>query len=407
MMTTMKTKGLMLATGLATLAMMQPAMALDAEAFIDRIEAVYGAMGYEFDFGPASVDGSTIIVEGVTIGIKGLSEEPFTVDTLLTFTGVEEYENGAFTAEELSIPDIDTEFASDPVGHISVTGMVLQDLWLPPEGDTSAEALMQTVGRVASGPLVVSRDGAEVIRIDGMEATNDYTFADDDSLESITSQATISNIWADLSTVGEEEPEAGAVIEALGLTNVSGNISQSMTWTMADGHLVIDESLIDFDDIGALNITFDVTGFTLGVLDKIYAMQASDLDPTSEEAQAQQMMMGMEMAQALSIVGASVRYDDAGLAGRLLDMFAAEAGVERAQFVEMIKTMVPAMVGEAGIPALTNLVVPAVNAFLDDPQSLEVRVAPPSPTSFLVLAAAAANPAGLITALGLTVTANQ
>ncbi len=404
---TMKTTGLMLATGLATLAMLQPAMALDAEAFVDRIEAVYGAMGYEFDFGPATVDGATVTVDGVAISIKGVSEEPLKVDTVLTFTGVEEYEDGAFTAEELSIPDIDTEFASDPVGHLSVTGMVLQDLWLPPEGDTSAEALMQTVGRMASGPLVVSRDGAEVIKIDGMEATNDFAFAADDSLESITSKVTISNIWADLSTVGEEEPEAGAVIEALGLTNINGNISQSMVWTMADGHLIIDEGLMDFDNIGALNVTFDVTGFTLDVLDKLYAMQASELDPTSEEAQAQQMMMGMEMAQALSIVGASVRYDDAGIAGKLLDMFAAEAGVERAQFVEMLKTMVPSMVGEAGIPALTDLVVPQVNAFLDDPQSFEVRVAPPSPTSLLVLAAAAANPASLITALGLTVQANQ
>jgi hypothetical protein len=33
-------------------------------------------------------------------------------------------------------------------------------------------------------------------------------------------------------------------------------------------------------------------------------------------------------------------------------------------------------------------------------------VAPPSPTSLLVLMAAAANPAGLITALGLAVEAN-
>ncbi len=404
---TMKTTGLMLATGLATLAMLQPAMALDAEAFVDRIEAIYGAMGYEFDFGPATADGSTITVDGATISIKGVSEEPLKVDTVLTFTGVEEFEDGSFTAEELTIPDIDTEFASDPVGHISVTGMVLQDLWLPPEGDTSAEALMQTVGRMASGPLVVSRDGAEVVKIDGMEATNDFTFDGDDALESITSKVTISNIWADLSTVGEEEPEAGAVVEALGLANINGNISQSMVWTMADGHIVVDEALMDFDNIGAFNVTFDITGFTLDVLDKLYAMQANDLDPTSEEAQAQQMMMGMEMAQALSIVGASVRYDDKGIAGKLLDMSAAEAGVDRAQYVEMLKTMVPAMVAQSGVPALNDLVVPQVNAFLDDPQSFEVRVAPPSPTSLLVLAAAAANPASLITALGLTVQANQ
>ena len=407
MMKTMKTTGLMMATGLATLAMLQPAMALDADAFVDRIEAVYGAMGYEFTFGPATAEGSTITIDGVTISITGMDEEPLELDTVLTFTGVEEFEDGSYTAQELTVPDVDTEFASDPVGHISVTGMVMQDLWLPPEGDTSAEAMMQTVGRMASGPLVISRDGAEIIKIDGMEAVNDFAFAGDDSLESITSKVIISNIWADLSTVGEEEPEAGAVIEALGLTTISGNISQSMVWTMADGHLVVDEGKMDFDNIGALDVTFDITGFTLDVLDKLYALQASDVDPTSEEGQAQQMMLGMEMAQALSIVGANVRYDDAGLAGKLLDMFAAQAGVDRAQFVESIKPTLPALVGQAGIPALTEMVVPAVNTFLDDPQSFEVTVAPPSPTSMLVLAAAAANPAGLLTAMGLKVTANQ
>ncbi|ODT79463.1 MAG: hypothetical protein ABS76_19965 [Pelagibacterium sp. SCN 64-44] len=407
MIRTIKTTGLMLATGLATLAMLQPAMALDAEAFVDRIEAIYNAMGYELSFGPASAAGDVVTVDGLTLGIAGMTEEPMDVDTVLTFTGVVEYEDGSYTAEELTIPDIDTEFASDPVGHVSLTGIVAQDLWFPPEGETSAEALMQTMGRFATGPLVVSRDGVEVIKIDGMEAASDFTFAADDALESITSKVSVSNIWADLSTVGEEEPEAGAVIEALGLTNISGNITQSMHWTMADGRLTVDESLFDFTDVGALDVTLDISGFTLDVLDKVYALQASDLDPTSEEAQAQQMMMGMEMAQALNLISASVRYDDAGLAGRLLDMFAAQSGVERAQFVQSLKAMVPAMVGEAGIPALTDLVVPEVNAFLDDPQSFLVAVQPPSPTSFLVLAAAAANPASLITVLGLTVAANQ
>ena len=407
MIKTMKTTGLMLATGLATLAMMQPAMALDAEAFVDRIETVYKAMGYDFTFGPASVDGDTVTVEGATMAVVGLDEEPSEIDTVLTFSGVVEYEDGSYTMEELTIPDIDTEFATDPVGHLSLTGIVAQDLWLPPEGDTSAAALVQTIGRVATGPLVVTRDGVEVIKLDAMDMTSDFTFADDDSLESVRSDFSITNIWADLATFSEDDAESAAIIEALGLGTINGNISQSMDWTMADGHLVVDEALFDFADIGALNLTFDLTGFTMDVLDKIYAMQSSDLDPESEEGQAQQMMMGMEMAQALSIVGASVRYDDAGIAGRLLDMFAAQSGVERAQFVETIKPMVPAMVGQAGIPALTELVVPAANAFLDDPQSFEVKVAPPSPTSFLVLAAAAANPAGLISALGLTVAANQ
>ena len=136
-------------------------------------------------------------------------------------------------------------------------------------------------------------------------------------------------------------------------------------------------------------------------------MDAASTDATPEEAQAQQMMVGMELLQALTLTGSSLRYDDAGLAPKLLDMFAAQSGADRATFVEGLKAMVPQLVGQAGIPALTDLVVPAANAFLDDPKSIEVAVRPATPTTLLVLSAAAANPAGLISAIGLAVTANQ
>jgi hypothetical protein len=407
MIRTIKTASLLAATSLVTLTFLQPAMALDAQTFVDRITAVYGTMGYGLSFGPATLDGDTITVDGVTVDMKGSGMEPMVLDTELTFAGVVENDDGSYFADSLTIPDIDTEFAQEPVGHLTVVDMVAEDLWLPPEGQTTADVLLQVVGRMASGPLTVTRDGVEVIKIDAMEAASEFTFDDNDALESIASTMSISNIWADLSTVGEEEPEAGAIIQSLGLTNISGNISQSMNWTMADGHMVIDEFLFDFADVAALNFTADITGFTPAMLDKVYAMQNSDLDPASEEAQAQQMMAGMEIAQALSIGGVTLRYDDASLAPKLLDMFAAQSGADRASFVEGIKAMLPAMIAESGIPELADLVVPPVSSFLDDPQNLEVVVKPATPTSVLVLAAAASNPASLIQALGLSVSANQ
>jgi hypothetical protein len=130
-------------------------------------------------------------------------------------------------------------------------------------------------------------------------------------------------------------------------------------------------------------------------------------DPSSEAAQAAQSMMGMQLLQAVSIGGATVRYDDASLAGKLLEFFAKAQGLEKAQLVEGLKTMVPQMIAGVGIPELVDLVAPAVSTFLDDPKSLEVDIAPDAPTSLLVLMAAASNPASLITALGVSVTANE
>ncbi|WEJ34015.1 hypothetical protein [Devosia sp. SD17-2] len=406
MMMTTKIKGLMLASGLATLAMLQPAMALDAQAFMQRIADVYKMGGYDITFDTATANGDTVVVDGLNVSITGV-DEAIALDTQLTFTGVSETDDGGFTAERLTVPDIDTNFSEDPVGRVTVTGIVVEDIYLPPAGPMDTVDLMMTAGRMATGPITVTRDGADFFSIAGIDATNEFSFDANDELTDIVSVFDITDIRADLSAASEEDPDTAATIEALGLTTISGNINQSMSWTMTDGHVVIDQFLMDFDNVGALNFTADLSGLTPAILDKIYAMQASTMDPTSEEAQAKQMMLGMELLQAISLAGVNVRYDEDSLAGKLLDFYAAQSGAERAEFVEGIKAMLPQMIGQFGIPALSDMVVPAVTAFLDNPQSFEVAIKPAQPTSLLVLSAAAANPAGLISALGLAVTANQ
>lgn len=412
-MRTIQTARLLLLSGVATTALMGPAMALEAQAFVDRVAEVYKTIGYDFSFGEATLDGDTITVDGVTVGFEPeAGVEPMTFDTEITFSGVVEGADGSYTADSVTIPDIDTEFASapEPVGHLTLSDISAEGLYLPAGETIPAVALLQLVQSISTGPLSVTRDGVEVISVDAMEATTTFNPAQGSAdLVDLSSTLAISGIWLDLSTVGEEDATAGAVIESLGLTTVSGDITQDMTWSMADGHLVLNEFLFDFADLGALNLTTDLTGLTPDVLDQIYAMQAAMGDGgemTEEQAQAQ-MMSGMALMQGVNIVGTSVRYDDASLAGKLLDFFAAQSGADRATFVEGLKASLPSMIAESGVPALADLIVPPVSTFLDDPQSLEVKVAPASPTSLLVLMAAAANPAGLITALGLAVEANS
>ena len=400
----------MLLGGVATAALIGQANALEAQAFADRIIEVYKTIGYNVTLGEATLDGDTITIDGGSVTVASTPEAPMetlTFDTALTFSGVTENADGSYMAESLTIPDIDTDFAEEPTGHVSLVDIRVEGFYLPAGNPVPAIGLMQLYESFSTGALSVTRDGEEVISIDSIEAGSTFNpqhGATD--LVDLTSTLAISGITADLSTVSEEDPSAGAVIEALGLTSISGDVTGDFTWSIADGHMTIGEFLFDFADVGAFNITTDITGFTPAVLDQIYAMQASmGAEPTEEQAQAQ-MMQGMALMQGVSIIGASVRYDDAGLAPKLLDFFAAQSGADRATFVEGLKSMLPMMLAESGIPALNDLVVPPVSAFLDDPKSLEVKVAPPSPTSLLVLMAAAANPAGLITTLGLAVEAN-
>ncbi|KRA53115.1 hypothetical protein [Devosia sp. Root635] len=410
-MRTTKTARLLLLSGVATVALMGQAMALDAQAFVDRIAEVYKPLGYDFTFGAATLDGDTITVDGGTVTIVSSPDaklEPMVFDTEVTFSGVVENADGSYIADSVSIPDIDTDFAADPAGHLNLSDILAEGFYLPAGDPVPAIGLIQLFKSFSTGPLSVTRDGEEVFSFESMasQSTFNPAFASTE-LSDLSSTFLISGISADLTSVAEDDPGAGATIEALGLTNVTGEIYMEMSWAMADGHVDLTAFTLDFDDVGAIDITADLTGFTPAVLDQIYAMQASmGGEQTEEQAQAQ-MMQGMALMQGVNIVSASIRYDDASLAGKLLDFFAAQSGADRATFVEGLKSMLPMMLAQSGIPALNDLVVPPVSAFLDDPQSIEVKVAPPSPTSLLVLMAAAANPAGLITALGLAVEANQ
>ena len=413
-----KTARLLLLSGVATAALTGSAWALEAQAFVDRASEVYKVVGYDITFGEATLDGDTITVDGATVGIiagEGVIE-PMEFDAELVFSGVEEREDGSYFAQSLTIPDIDADFAGeeDAQGHITLSDIRADGLYLPAGDTVPTEALLQLVGSISTGPLSITRNGDEVISIDSMEAASTFN-PEQGSTELVDLRSTldIAGIWLDLSTVPEEDPAAGAVIEALGLTEIRGDITQDMTWTMADGRMVVDEFLFDFADIGALNITADMSGITPEVLDQIYAMQASMAtdaagatgEQTEEQIQAQ-AMQGMALMQDVNVVGASIRYDDAGLADKAIDFGAEQAGVDRAGYTEGLKATLPQILAGSGVPALNDVVVPAVSDFLDDPQSLEVSVAPAEPTSLLVLAAAAANPAGLIEALGLAVESN-
>ena len=200
------------------------------------------------------------------------------------------------------------------------------------------------------------------------------------------------------------------MIEALGLTQINGNISQSMHWNMADGNIEMGSFLFDFADIGSLDITMDLGGFTPALLDQMYDMQAQMLangtDPASEEAQARSMMVGMQMAQSILLKSVSIRYEDASLAQT--DRFLRRRAGHRADPDGRRPQGHGARnCGRHGHSGLGRGASAPVAAFLDDPQSLEVAVEPASPTSLLVLTAAAANPAGLIDVLGLNVEANR
>lgn len=408
MLGTIKTPRVLLATSLTALIIAQPALAFEAEAVLERFSAVMEYSGNKIDFGPATVSGDTITVDGATMHIPG--EDPVVFDQTFTFSGVVEGEGGNFTIQSVSVPDVViTEGSKKSESVFTLKDIRASDIWLPPPGEITAEHVVQSFGSISTGPLTFVNKGATVLSYDSLIAEYKFGFDNDDALTTVDSIFAVGNIKADLTPLKDEDPSAAAIIEGLGLTTISGEVKQTAQWTLADGRMVMDQFLIDFADVGQINSTFDISGFTLPLLEKISALSAATAaEPAnSEEAEARAMVTVLEMAQALSISGFTLRYDDAGLVDRALEVFANQSGVSKEQFASSLKPMVRMSLGQVGIPAIVDLVAPPVEAFLDKPGNLELAVTPPTKTSMLILAAGAANPASLIKTLGITVKANQ
>ena len=396
----------------ATIALVSSASALEAQAFLDRFSAVYKSTGHEFTFTGAQLNGDTVTVTGgsVTMVMPDGSSEEMKFDTPVTFSGVTENADGSYTAKSVTIPDIDTDFDAETKGHVSVRDIRLEGLYLPAGDTLSPLDSLQLVQAASIGPIAISADGKQIVSIDSIQSTATFNPSQGSAaLVDLTSRFTLAGLKLDLSSVKDEDPDAGEMLEALGITTITGGINGSLSWTMADGHMVMDQFKFDFADLGALDVNADLTGLTPEVMKQLGDMQTAmaSSGTTSEEQAQAQMMSSMAIMQGVSIVGASVRYDDASLAGKLLELFAQQSGADRATFVTGLKAMLPDTISQMGIPALAELIVAPASAFLDDPQSLELRIAPASPTSLLVLMAGAANPAGLIKVLNLTLAANQ
>lgn len=395
-----------LLTGTAFIALASQALALDGTAFADSLADVYAKAGYEITFGTATVDGSTVVIDGAKVTISGVNtaEKPFEITTPLTFSNVEEVEGG-YTADSLSVPDVDQTV--DGV-RVEAKNLLVEGIWVPNKGTGTILNTMEVAASMSAGPIRVSNADGELVTIESVKADNAFAPEEGDTLESVQSTVVTSGIKVDLSSV--KEPEARAVIDALGLNVITGSAVQTMDWTFADGLFNITESSITLDNLGKFNFTLGLNGYTTEVLAEMMTFQeelaALEKDGKTEDVTKKTEEYGKAMLAKFSLAGFSVRYDDASLAGKLLDFAAAAQGAKREEMVAGLKMMVPAMLAGAGDHPIIKQASDAISAFLDDPKSLEIAADPELPVPFTEFETAEQNPFGLVDKLSITVTAN-
>lgn len=398
---------------LMSLALAASAHAQDATDFASKIGTVYGLVGYDLKFGPSTSKDGTITYDGLSVTLAAAGDPSFSYkfDTKLTFTGVKSFPDGSYRADALTLPDMNFKIED---ADISIKNISLNHIYAPGTKPSIVD-LTQLVGDASVGPITVSVKGAKAVTIEEVNFKNTFTPAQGDKgLSAVSATAAANGITLDMSTA--TDPETIAQAKALGLTTVTGKALETLAWTFSDGHMNASELSLGFDNVGKIKLAFDMTGYTpallQGIMDAEKGLASSGTAGQTSDDTAKQTAMLLGALQSVFLNSASIRYDDASITTKLLDYNAKQQNITRDALINQIVTGAPTAMSEGQASSatpdqMTLLSQAALRAFLTNPHSIEVRLAPKSPLGVLGLVGAAMAPDSLTDQIGLQVLVNE
>ena len=408
---------LMALSTVALLSMVPAAFALDAGDFTTKLQGMVlnapGGTALDFKLGAATVSGDSITFAGLTLGAKGSPADELKTDVPVTFTGVAEQADGSYTATAMTFPDQDIK--TEDGGEVTIKSIKLGHILVPSGKSPNVLDSSRFFGEAGVGPITVMVNGAKVFGIDSFTVTNTFKPGQaDPNLAEIDSQGVTAGMKMDMSTA--PDPQAVAQMKALDLLTITGKFLESMSWTTSDGHLNISEISTDIDKVGKLKFGLDITGYTpaflqnLSTASQAFAASAAAGTDNTQATQAATAML-LAAAQTLFLNGTTLRFDDASITSKLLDIAAKQANVDRATLINQAVAMLPAIINEnqsspTPVPVVQT-VQAAARAYLNDPHSVEVKLAPKAPLGVLGIVAAVLSPATLTDQIGLKILVND
>ncbi|WP_296744504.1 hypothetical protein [Mesorhizobium sp.] len=365
-------------------------------AVAERIKSMFAAQGVEVSWTGVSGDDSSMVLQGVSI--KPAAEKEALPIGDVKLEGVSDA-NGGFDIAAVST----SAFERTKEGvTLDLSPVVIHDMSIPAEGANGPLGPLMMYKSAEMENITVKVGDKTAFSMEGLDVQ--VTPPADGKAMDFTAKTGKFN--ADLSLV--EDPKSKEVIDALGYQNISGDIEMAGTWQPSDGKMELSKYDIAVDNAGKLGMTFNLGGYTLDFIKSMQAMQKQlAAQPEGADKSAQGMAM-LGLLQQLSFNGASVRYEDASLTGKVLDYVGKQQGMSSKDVANQAKAIVPFGMSQLNNPELTAEVSAAVNAFLDNPKSLEISAEPPSSVPFaLIMAGAMSNPLDLPKTLGVKVKANE
>ncbi len=364
---------------------------VDAQKVVDAIKNQFAGQGIMLTVDSAELSGANVIAKGVSVGFAE-SEKSKIGDVVLE--GVSEDGTG-FLITKIAAPVTKMEQGTE---KFEFNGASINNVHIAGPDETDPVKQLVLYESIEVGPIKVVSADAEVFRMEGAKATMSPYKAG----EAMLFDATISGLYGDLTKI--PDPKSQEVIKALGYAEVNGTITSKGSWNPTDGRMTITEGAYDIKDVGRLNMTMDISGYTPAL---VKSLQEMNKNMAGQDESAKGLAM-LGMLQQLNFISMSLRFDDASITDRLLDYAAKQQGQDKAAMVNQSKAIIPFALAQLKDPDFAAKVTAAASAYLDAPKSLEIKAAPEAPVPFaLLMATGSTTPEALIKQLNVTVTANQ
>lgn len=388
--TKMKTLALGAALGATTFT---GAFAQDVDAALARMKALMADQGVTLDWAEAEISGADATLTGVTVTSEGTAEPIGDIE----LTGIADAEDG-YRVASIAMP---TYTASEAGGTLTLTDLVMDEVFLPNEGVEVAGGEIFFYERAALGSATLETDGREVFSLANLNV--EITPPEGDGELAFAGGA--DQFTADLSVA--EDPKHTEVLTRLGYEQVAGSMAFAGSWAAGEGRLKLSQYDFVVDDAGTLGISFDVSGYTPEFI-KALRETSERMAASSDAEQSRHGLAMLGLMQQLNLHGLEISFDDASLTTKVLEYAAEDQGISSADVVNQTKAVLPFMMAGINAPQLSQALTAALSQFLDDPQSLTIRAEPANPVPFsMLLAAGMASPDALIQQLNLSVTAND
>jgi hypothetical protein len=340
-----------LLSGAALIVFALPAAAIEPEAAAQALAtAIAGGTNAKVTFDSASEDGGNVVIAGLTVA-DGDGDGSIRFDETVIESptdgggGIFETPRVSFTAGAISGE------STGSLANAELTEVAVLDP-ASIEGNAPAQGLLFKTAQ--ANDLKVTRTDEP-------------------------GELTIASVSVEIGNVVENVPqESKGRIEDITIPPEAFADSEMGPQTIGYDNLVLDVSWDGSRDAAAKTMT--LRDFTLSVQDG-GALSVSGIMGNLPAATALNDADAAAKAAAMEVHTVTVRYEDASLAGRILDLLAQQQGISREDYANQIAGALPFLLAAINNPEFQNEVAGAVGAFLKDPQSLTVKIQPDAPIS--------------------------